>query len=201
MVFRVNRKRGYALEPLTIQVRTWEPNQRAPDGTNPTDQIHTLVFPALPMTSEFVQSRGINQTLRITVTTTQDTLQETSDVIKAELLPIEQDVDLYRPTGGFRHFVQANILDDDHHATISLAADATSITEGEPVTFTLTRANATAVELIVGVTVDDPDGFLEGNDASEAVEVPSSVVFAPGEVTKEVTLTPPDDYGTYPTAR
>ena len=57
------------------------------------------------------------------------------------------------------------ILDDDR-PTISLAADATSITEGEPVTFTLTRANATAVELIVGVTVDDPGGFLEGNDAS-----------------------------------
>ena len=93
MVFsKVNRRveRGYALEPLTIQVRTWEPNQRAPDGTNPTDQIHTLVFPALPMTSEFVQSRGINQTLRITVTTTQDTLQETSDVIKAELLPMTE---------------------------------------------------------------------------------------------------------------
>ena len=198
VVFRVNRKRGYALEPLTIQVRTWEPNHRAPDGTNPTDQIHTLVFPALRMTSEFINSRGINQTLRITVTTTQDTLQETSDVIKAELLPIEQDVDLHRPTGGFQHFVRANISDDDHHPTISLAADASSITEGEPVTFTLTRANATAVELIVGVTVDDPGGFLEGNYASEAVEVPSSVVFAPGEVTKEVTLTPPDDYRDIP---
>ena len=196
VVFRVNRKRGYALEPLTIQVRTWEPNHGAPDGTNPTDQIHTLVFPALPMTSEFVESRGINQTLRITVTTTQDTLQETSDVIKAELTAIDQDVDLFGG-GGFQHFVQANISDDDY-PTISLAADATGITEGEPVTFTLTRGNNTAVELIVGVTVDDPGGFLEGNHASEAVEVPSSLVFAPGETTKELTLTPPDDWRDIP---
>ena len=30
------------------------------------------------------------------------------------------------------------------------------------------------------------------------MEVPSSVVFAPGEVTKEVTLTPPDDYRDIP---
>ena len=196
VVFSVNRKRGYGQEPPHIDVRTWEPNQRAPDGTNPTDQIHTVVFPARPLTNEFFNSRSLNETVRITVTTTQDTLRETSDVINAKIIAVAQDVDLYN-SDVFEDFVQANILDDDR-PTISLAADATSITEGEPVTFTLTRGNATDVELIAGVTVDDPGGFLEGNYASEAVEVPSSLVFAPGEATKEVTLTPPDDWRDIP---
>ena len=85
--FSVNRQRGYALEPLTIQVRTWEPNQRALDGTNPTEQVHSVVFPALPMTSEFVRSYLIDQTISFTATTTQDTIYELSDVIRAEILP------------------------------------------------------------------------------------------------------------------
>ena len=78
--------------------------------------------------------------------------------------------------------------------------NSTSVTEGDPVAFTLTRAANTTGELIVGVAVDDPGGFLQGNVAWEAVEVPSSVVFAPGETVKEINLTPPDDCGTYPTA-
>ena len=86
----------------------------------------------------------------------------------------------------------------DQRSTISLEADATSITEGEMVTFTLTRGNGTVGELIVGVTADDPGGFLEGNYASEAVEVPTSIVFAPGEITKEIPITPPDDWRDIP---
>ena len=143
------------------------------DGTSPTEQIHTLVFPALP-------------------TTTQDTVREHTDVINAEIRPVEEALH------GFRNSVQAKSADEDQLASISLEADATSITEGETVTFTLTRGNSTAGELIVGVTVDDPGGFLKGNYAGEAVEVPSSLVFAPGEITKEVTLTPPDDWRDIP---
>ena len=168
-----NRSRGYALAPLTNQARTWEPNQQGMDGTSPTEQIHTLVFPALP-------------------TTTQDTVREHTDVINAEIRPVEEALH------GFRNSVQAKSADEDQLASISLEADATSITEGETVTFTLTRGNSTAGELIVGVTVDDPGGFLKGNYAGEAVEVPSSLVFAPGEITKEVTLTPPDDWRDIP---
>ena len=179
-----------AFEPLEVQVRTWEPNHLPANGANPSEQVHTIIFPAVPMTELFVDY--VNQTETFTVTTTDDAVLEASDFLEAEIL---KSVDGKHNS---RDKTRVRILDDDHHPTISLSASATSITEGEPVTFTLTRANATAVELIVGVTVDDPGGFLEGNDASEAVEVPSSVVFAPGEVTKEVTLTPPDDYRDIP---
>ena len=189
--FSVNRKRGYALEPLTIQVRTWEPNQRAADGANPTERVHSVVFPAMPMTSEFIQSYLIDQTMSFTVTTTQDTIYELSDVIRAEILPIEEELAVFHGT------VRADILDDDQ-PTISLEASDTSITEGSPVTFTLTRGVNTAEGLIVSVSVDDPGGFLMGNFPSAAVTVPSSIVFAPGDVTASVTVTPPDDWRDIP---
>ena len=50
----------------------------------------------------------------------------------------------------------------------------------------------------MGVAVDDPGGFLAGNFLSEAVEAPSSVIFAPGDVTASVNLTPPDDWRDIP---
>ena len=43
-----------------------------------------------------------------------------------------------------------------------------------------------------------PGDFSDGNYASEAVEAPSSVTFAPGDVTKVITLTPPDDWRDIP---
>ena len=190
VTFTLERGRfSNAFEPLEVQVRTWEPNRRAADGTNPSEQVHTIIFPAVPMTELFVVY--VNRTETFTVTTTDDGVIEASDFLEVKIL---KSVDGKHNS---RDKTRVRILDDDR-PTISLAADATSITEGEPVTFTLTRVNTTVGELIVGVTVDDPDGFLEGNYASEAVEVPSSVVFAPGEATKEVTLTPPDDYRDIP---
>ena len=92
---------------------------------------------------------------------------------------------------------KATILDDDR-PTITLSVDDTSITEGDTATFTLTRGHNTANELLVGVSVDDPGGFLEGNYASEAVAVPSSIMFAAGETTKEVAITVPDDWRDVP---
>ena len=190
--FGVQRLRGYVLEPLTIQVRTWEPNRTAPDGTNPTERIHTLVFPAQPLTSEWIKSRSLSQTQHIVVTTAQDASYEPSDDVKAQVLSVGYPLD-HRS----RISVEASIVDDDR-ADISLAADKTSITEGEAVSFTLTRGNNTTEGLIVGVSVEDPGGFLQGNFPSEAVTVPSSITFAPGDVTASVTITPPDDWRDIP---
>ena len=183
----LERNWGNPLEPYTIQVRTWEINQRLPDGTNPTDQVHDVTFPAVQMTDLFVEY--VTQTSTLTVATLDDTQYEPEDTFRAALsIPSTlSDRLLLISTKTVR------ILDDDR-PTITLSVDDTSITEGDTATFTLTRGNNTANELIVGVSVDDPGGFLEGNYASEAVEVPSSVVFAPGEVTKEIEITPPDDW-------
>ena len=175
------------LFPYTAQVRTWEPNQRMADGSNPTDQVHNVTFPAVPMTDLFVDHATQTQTLA--VATLDDSVYEPRDTFQAGLLVPSTLSDrlLLISTK------EVTILDDDR-PTITLSVDDTSITEGDTATFTLTRGNNTADELIVGVSVDDPGGFLDGNYASEAVEVPSSVVFAPGEATKQIMITPPDDW-------
>ena len=197
VTFTLKRLRGNPLEPLTVQLRTWEPNQQQPDGTNPTNQIHDIVFPAIPMTDRWVDY--VTQTQTLTVFTEDDAVYETQGRMEARLYRI--DGGLYRSYNSQRteavHEREIAIEDDDF-PDISLLADTTSITEGETVTFTLTRSAGTGAELIVGVSVLDPGGFLEGNSFPEAVSVPSSVIFAPGEDTKTVVLTPPDDWRDIP---
>ena len=187
----LERNWGNPLEYYTVQVRTWEPNQRMADGSNPTDQVHDVVFPAVPMTDLFVEY--VTQTKTLTVATLDDSVYEPQDTFMAGLLVPSTLSDRILLISEKK----VRILDDDR-PTIALSVDDTSITEGDTATFTLTRGNNTMDELIVGVSVDDPGGFLEGNYASEAVEVPSGVVFAPGEATKEITITPPDDWRDIP---
>ena len=187
----LDRRWGNPLESYAVQVRTWEPNQRLPDGTNPTDQLHDVVFPGVPMTDLFVEY--VTQTETLTVGTLDDSAYEPRDTFMAGLSVPSTLSDRTLLIG----VQKVRILDDDR-PTIALSVDDTSITEGDTATFTLTRGNNTVEELIVGVSVDDPGGFLEGNVASEAVEVPSSVTFAPGEATKQVTITPPDDWRDIP---
>ena len=193
VTFTLHRLTGNLFEAQTIQVRTWEPNLTRADGTNPSDQFHTVTFPALASavqsTNLFVHGEAESQT--IPVTTTQDTDYETQDVIKAEI-PASFGRD-----DGSDDTIQAEITDDDL-PTITLSAAPASITEGETLTFTLTRGNNTTQDMTVGVTIDDPGGFLEGNSPSQAVAVPSSVIFAAGDVTRDITITPPDDWRDIP---
>ena len=183
----LERSFGNPLAPYPVQVRTWEPNQRMADGTNPAAQVHDVIFPAVPMTDLFVEY--VTQTETLTVDTWDDSVYEARDIFKASLLvpSVLTGEPLLLSTE------TATLLDDDR-PTITLSVDDTSITEGYTATFTLTRGNNTANELLVGVSVDDPGGFLEGNYASEAVAVPSSIMFAAGETTKEVAITVPDDW-------
>ncbi len=185
--FPVQRIGGYALDPVTVQVRTWEPSRRLPAGDNPSEQVHTLTFPALTLSSEFIRSRDIDQTQTITVTTRPDTNYEVRDTIRAEVVSVSHEV----KTSQSKLEHRALIRDDDRPA-VTLTADTTSITEGETVTFTLARDNSTEA-MTVGVSVEDPGGSLEGNYPSDAVSVPSSVAFAAGDAEMAVEITPPDD--------
>ena len=186
-MFTVERKRGNPYEPLPVQVRTWEPNRTNPDGTNPTEQVHDLVFPAVAVTSEWQQD--VEQSLTLTVTASDDAIFETSDLLRIELITPKRR---YRGTSVVKGQVTIN---DDDQPTITLTADATSITEGEPVTFTLTRTNNTAVQTLVGVRIDDPGAFLQGDYPGDpaGVDTPTIVMFDDGDTTKTVTITPPDD--------
>ena len=192
--FEVERLQGNSLADLPVRVRTWEPNRRKDDGTNPTDQVHTVTLPAVAMTSDWTNYYGygnLSQSVKFSVTITRDYEYEPLDFLKAEILPSPEDLHDSRDRTQYR-------IRDLDRPTITLSASPTSITEGEPVTFTLTRSVNTTEDLIVRVSIDDPGGFLEGNSPAEAVTMPTNVAFAPGAVTMDIIVTPPDDWRDIP---
>ena len=192
--FEVERQRGNSLAPLPVRVRTWEPNQRADDGSNPTDQIHTVILPAVAMTSHWTNyygNVGASQSVKFSVTVTSDTNYESLDYLNAVVLPSEEGLHDSRSRTRYR-------IHDLDLPTIALSVDPTSITEGEALTFTLTRGSNTTENLIVAVSVNEPGGFLEGNFGTDGVATPAFVVFAPDDLTATVTLTPPDDWRDIP---
>ena len=111
------RQSAASVEPLDVRVRTWEPNRVQPDGTNPTEQVHTITFPAVPITDQFVLSPPQTQTF--TVTTMDDTDYETSDVLKAQVLSAQRvlTIDTVR--------LEVDITDDDlaHHQPVFQCAE------------------------------------------------------------------------------
>ena len=189
VTFTILRSGGNSYEPAEFQVRTWEPNRRGPDGVNPSEQIHTFTLPAVPMTD-------LSPPMRETPLHSQSPLPTTQSMRPQTFCKWSCWI-LFAGTDSSTDSGEVRIVDDDQ-PTVSLSVNSTSVTEGDPVAFTLTRGANTTGELIVGVAVDDPGGFLQGNVAWEAVEVPSSVVFAPGETVKEINLTPPDDWRDIP---
>ena len=125
---------------MQVQLRTWEPNRTNPDGTNPTEQSTRPGIPSRrEMTSNWQPS--LNQTLDPHSNRLRRRRHSrSSDLLRIELLTPKKD-------RWYTSVVkrQVRIIDDDQ-PSITLAADKTSITEGEAVTFTLTRGVNTDVE-------------------------------------------------------
>ena len=82
--------------------------------------------------------------------------------------------------------VGTGTIADDDLPSVSIAAGAASVTEGEAVVFAATRAGDVAAGLVVGLSVEEEGGFLAG-------EAPGAVVFEAGSATAEVRLTTEDD--------
>ena len=123
------------------------------------------------------------------MTTTGDSNYEPRDTVRAEVVSVSHGV----KTDDSKLEQRALIRDDDRPA-VTLSADATSITEGETVTFTLTRDNPTDA-MTVGVSGGGPRRVPGGQlPLRRQSQVPSSVAFAPGDSEMTVEITPPDDW-------
>ena len=117
VTFTLYFQRGNALEPLEVPVRIWEPNRRGPDGSNPSEQIHTVVFPADALTADFVYLPKKTETFTVTVTDDQE--YESSDFLHVELMNSAQ---LYP---GFEDSARVGIVDDD---IVGITVGPTAIT-------------------------------------------------------------------------
>ncbi len=86
---------------------------------------------------------------------------------------------------GAPHQATVTVRDDDL-PSVTVAADATAVTEGEAAAFTLTRAGVLSAPLVVPVAVTDADGVL-------AEEAPVSVTFSVDASTATLRLATDDD--------
>ena len=84
-------------------------------------------------------------------------------------------------------------VEDDDLPVVTVAAEAATVTEGEDVVFTLTRAGVLSEALEVPVAVTDADGVL-------ASAAPSSVTFGAGAATATLRLPTRDDTADNPDA-
>ena len=187
-------QRGNSLEPLEVPVRIWEPNRRGPDGSNSSEQIHTVVFPADPLTADFVHWAKKTETFTVTVTDDQE--YESSDFLHVELMNSAQ---LYP---GFEDGARVGIVDDD---IVGVTVDPTAITAVGG------RSNEYSVVLDtkpvakVTVTIDGVAGtdllvdsssltFRPSNwNTAQTISVTAVQNAAPGTVTLTHTVSSADD--------
>ncbi len=117
----------------------------------------------------------------ITVATAQDTTDESDETFTLTLSnPVNAAL-------GHKSAATGTIADDDAALpTVSIAAGASSVTEGTAASFTLTRTGDTAAALTVALSVTEEGAVLSGTPATEAE-------FAAGAASAELSVATEDD--------
>ena len=168
---------GSASAGLTVRVYSIEFFH--PDGSgsldNPTGQYHQVNFAA-----------GSN-TATLTVAVDFDGVPESSDSLNALISPEEESP--YRSGDPS----QASVAITDVARVVTIAADQTTVTEGDTATFTLTRTGPTTKAVVVNVSVTDPGSFLRGNHWRPDPVLPTEATFAADSSTATISLSTKDD--------
>ena len=168
---------GSASAELTVRVYSIEFFH--PDGSgsldNPTGQYHQVNFAA-----------GSNTTT-LTVAVDFDGVPESSDSLNALVSPEEDSP--YRSGDPS----QASVAITDVARDVTIAADQTTVTEGDTATFTLTRTGPTTKAVVVNISVTDPGSFLRGNHWRPDPVLPTEVTFDVGSSTATISLSTKDD--------
>ena len=89
---------------------------------------------------------------------------------------------------------------DDPLSVVSVAADQSSVTEGEGLSFTVTRSASTSHPVTVQFELSDPSDHLRGNYSRPYPEFSKEVEFAAGETSKTVRFQTPDNWRDLPDA-
>ncbi len=122
-------------------------------------------------------------TAALSVATQGDTADEAASVVTVTVNADTASTATYEPGTTATATVTVN---DDDVPSITVAADAPSVTEGTPAAFTLTRAGVVTDALTVTVAVSETGDMLAGT-------APDSVTFAAGAATAALSLATEDD--------
>ncbi len=169
-VFTLTRANGDASGALTVPVAV-------------TDAGAVLAG-AAPPTGVTFEAGAATATLRLA---TDDDAADEADTPVTLTLQAGTDYSLGAPSTA-----TVTVRDDDL-PSVTVAADAPAVTEGEAAAFTLTRAGDLSVVLAVPVAVTDADGVL-------AEEAPISVTFSVDAATATLRLATDDDEADEPAA-
>ena len=171
---------GVHAEELEVSVYSEEPNY--PAGIEPLNglepiRVHSVVF------------QPGEETAELEVVASEDGIEEENDILEVGVNPGSQ----YDLAEGDSWRIRIRILNPPA-TTVTIAADASSpITEGESASFTLTRTGYMRPGLTVGVSVDDPSGFLDGETWDPAPVLPANVTFEGRNTTATLALQTIDD--------
>ena len=162
-----------------LTVRVYSIEFFHPDGSgsldNPTGQYHQVTF-----------DPG-SDTATLTVTTDFDGVPESSDSLDAVISPEEGSPYRNGDPG------QASVAITDVARVVTITADQTTVTEGDTVTFTLTRTGPTTKAVVVNVSVSDPGSFLRGNHWQPNPVLPTEAIFEVESSTTTISLQTKDD--------
>ena len=162
-----------------LTVRVYSIEFFHPDGSgsldNPTGQYHQVTFEAN------------SDTATLTVTTDFDGVPESSDSLNAVISPEEGSSYRNGDPG------QAAVAITDVARVVTIAADQTTVTEGDTATFTLTRTGPTTKAVVVNVSVTDPGSFLRGNHWQPDPVLPTEATFEVASSTATISLQTKDD--------
>ena len=179
VVLTVTREDGPISQPLTVTVRTREPN-RNNQSPNPSRQDHQVVF------------QPWDSVVSFSVYPYVDGVAETgTDELKALFRPITTS----RYSLGIPDEATIEINDPPSgSAFVSLSGTPASMAEGDSATFTFTRSGGdTTQSLTVDIRVDDPEDLLRGNHWDSPTSIPTQVEFDANSTSTTLTLTAPDD--------
>ena len=172
---------GATTNALTVTVYSEEPRhpQFVPFVGSPVKTYHTVTFGA-------GSSRAT-----LTITPDSDGVVESGN----DWLQVEVD----EVSGPYRRGWPWQIgITIKEPSPVTITAAPTSITEGESVTFTVTRSGSLDEGLMLGLDISDPGHFLRGNDWNPAPALSAGAVFSAGSATATVSLQTKDDWRDIP---
>ena len=174
---------GGGIAPLSVEVKTWEPNLEDAEGDNASEQVHEIQI-----------DRGSRRAiLRVIPFVDDDDAESTPHPLNAQVLAPN---DASYQVGG-SNMASIAILDqptDGSIPVVRVQRGQRSVTEGETITLTFTRTGGdTTQPLTVDVEVYDPGDFLRGDFWDTPPVIPTQVQFGAGATSETVTLDVPDD--------
>ena len=184
-VFTLTRHGGNR-RPITVQVKTWEPDHEDSSNQNETEQLHDV---------QFTQGSVI---ATLSVLSYIDTWRDVGDLeLKAQ---VQSSTDGSYQVGS-QDTATVEVVDligmepPAGVTAIGLWSGQASVTEGwrDPLSFEVRRYGETSEPLSVDIMIEDPQEVLRGNHWDPPPLLPTQVEFAAGSTSETLLIPVPND--------